>query len=313
VIQAILSEPYSSRPARVEDAGNIHSVISAYDVYIAGYSDFALGDLMGFTTAPGFDWNADSLVVERDGEIVGASMVWGRGEPPRYSSFGVTHPDHLDRGIGACLVEFQDRRAQEIANATDGVTLRPWVDLADRPGLGLYGERGFTETRRHYSMLADLPGLDLSTDAPKNIEIRACTERDLRAVHWLLEETFREHWGFSEEPFERWHAGAYAREDTDLDLWFVAVGEGGPVGVVIGRPKKDLGWVDDLGVVKAWRRKGVGGALLRRSFASFRERGFPQVGLSVDASNETGAVALYEGVGMRAARVYVALEKTYGI
>jgi mycothiol synthase len=307
-----LDQHYSARSARKDDAIDILSVITAYDLHIAGYSDIVLSDVMEWASGPRFDWSIDSLVVEREGKLVGAAMFMsGVGDQPRYSSVGVTHPEHLDRGIGACLVDFQDHRALEISAAGGGMTLRPWVDLIDSRAMALYSARGFTETRRNFSMLADVSDLDLATETPEGIEIRACTEGDLRVVHELLGETFREHWGHDEQPYEGWHESAYARDDTDLDLWFLAYGEGKPVGVVIGRPNDELGWVNSLGVLKAWRRKGVGGALLRRSFASFRDMGCSRVGLMVDATNETRAVTLYERVGMRTKHVYVALEKTY--
>ena len=41
----------------------------------------------------------------------------------------------------------------------------------------------------------------------------------------------------------------------------------------------------------------------------FRDRGKLQVGLGVDAENTTGAVALYEGVGMQVARRHDTYEK----
>jgi ribosomal protein S18 acetylase RimI-like enzyme len=45
-------------------------------------------------------------------------------------------------------------------------------------------------------------------------------------------------------------------------------------------------------------------ALLRHVFVEFRRRGVPEVALKVDAGNPTGAVRLYERVGMRAGRRY---------
>jgi ribosomal protein S18 acetylase RimI-like enzyme len=54
-----------------------------------------------------------------------------------------------------------------------------------------------------------------------------------------------------------------------------------------------------LGVRRAWRRRGLGLALLRDSFRRFRESGETVVALGVDTENATGAVRLYEHAGMR--------------
>jgi ribosomal protein S18 acetylase RimI-like enzyme len=57
-------------------------------------------------------------------------------------------------------------------------------------------------------------------------------------------------------------------------------------------------------VRRPWRRRGLAEALLHRSFAELYARGKRRVGLGVDADNVTGALRLYERVGMRAVRRY---------
>ena len=61
---------------------------------------------------------------------------------------------------------------------------------------------------------------------------------------------------------------------------------------------EELGWIGTLGVREAWRRRGLGEALLRRSFAKLAARGLRRAGLGVDAENVTGALRLYERAGM---------------
>ena len=51
-------------------------------------------------------------------------------------------------------------------------------------------------------------------------------------------------------------------------------------------------------VNEAWRRRGLGEALLRHSFLTFRARGSEGVELKVESQN-LGAICLYERVGMR--------------
>src|SRR5690606_41795947 len=60
----------------------------------------------------------------------------------------------------------------------------------------------------------------------------------------------------------------------------------------------ETGWVCDLGVVRGQRGLGLGRALLLHAFGEFRRRGKKLVRLHVDAENPTGAVRLYESVGM---------------
>ena len=60
----------------------------------------------------------------------------------------------------------------------------------------------------------------------------------------------------------------------------------------------------------ALAQRGLATALLRHSFRDFRGRGATKVGLGVDGENTTGAVRLYESVGMRQVRRSDTYEKT---
>lgn len=192
-----------------------------------------------------------------------------------------------------------------------GVLLGNWVDLEDEAARRMVEAAGFSDIRRHYTMMTDGSGRDLESSIPDSISIRACAEDDVMSIHSLLEETFAEHWGFTPLSYEQWRKQVYERSDTDLTRWFLALKDDEPVGFLIGRAMDGLGWIDDLGVRKAYRGQGIATALLRHSFSDFKRRGFSKVGLSVDASNETRAVRVYENVGMRAERVYVTYEKLY--
>jgi ribosomal protein S18 acetylase RimI-like enzyme len=81
---------------------------------------------------------------------------------------------------------------------------------------------------------------------------------------------------------------------------------GRPTGVAVNAPRRGedetVGWVEVLAVRRPWRRRGLGKALLWESFAALAGEGKRAVGLGVDAENTTGAVALYERVGMRVVR-----------
>ena len=64
-----------------------------------------------------------------------------------------------------------------------------------------------------------------------------------------------------------------------------------------------------LAVLRAYRKQGLGLALLRHSFGEFYRRGNRAVGLGVDAQNLTGALRLYEQAGMRVCRKNNTYEK----
>ena len=117
---------------------------------------------------------------------------------------------------------------------------------------------------------------------------------------------------FAVDPF--WHEVSPANfrdfylgaRGYDPQLWPLARDSDELAGFALRYPVQgtdtELGWVGTLGVRAAWRRRGLGEALLRLAFAALHERGLRRAGLGVDAENATGALRLYERVGMRRVR-----------
>jgi mycothiol synthase len=63
-------------------------------------------------------------------------------------------------------------------------------------------------------------------------------------------------------------------------------------------------------VRRPWRRRGLGRLLLLTAFTALRERGCTTAALGVDSGNESGALGLYEGLGMHEALIHDFYEKT---
>lgn len=133
-------------------------------------------------------------------------------------------------------------------------------------------------------------------------------EADLRAVHLVLEEAFRDHFNGREETFEefvhrleedpghRWH-----------QWWLAEIIDGGtpePVGALVGTVSEGGtgpggSYVSYLGVRAAARGRGVARGLLAAIVADAARRGHDRVGLEVDADSSTGADRLYIDLGWR--------------
>jgi ribosomal protein S18 acetylase RimI-like enzyme len=115
----------------------------------------------------------------------------------------------------------------------------------------------------------------------------------------LLTEAFVDDLSHHPAPFDRWIEEETGTPMYDPTLWLVARDRGVPAGVLTASVARDRGWVDYLAVAASHRGRGIGAALLRRSFGIFAERDIRRVLVSVDAQNPTGATGVYEGVGMR--------------
>jgi len=139
------------------------------------------------------------------------------------------------------------------------------------------------------------PGL-----SPDGIEINGIEPPDdVRVTHGIIQAAFADDPLEMSEPFDRWAEEHTTGPGYDPTLWLLARDGGVPVGALTASAGDDVGWVDYLAVLGSHRGRGIGSALLRRTFATFAARGLERVRLNVDAENVTGATAVYERVGMR--------------
>jgi mycothiol synthase len=133
---------------------------------------------------------------------------------------------------------------------------------------------------------------------------------DLHAIYHVLETAFREHFGAAPATYDEWIEARSSAGLQDRSLWWLATVGGEPAAGLIGRPNPRRGWVEEVGTLPAYRGQGLARDLLLVAFGEFRVRGYDQVGLGVDATNPTGAVGLYESLGMRRTHEWICYEFT---
>jgi mycothiol synthase len=215
----------------------------------------------------------------------------------------------LDPSIGQPLLD----AARAVADGADptkplhlftnhsGARARHWLESI-----------GAVEVRHFWRMQIDLgdtpPVVPL---APGSVSIRNVRDDDddLRVVFDVVDTAFAEHFGHAPgESYENWIRQWRMRSSYDVSLWRVAELDGAVVAALLAATIEDAGHVSTLGTLKAARGLGIGGHLLRVAFAEFHRRGYRRVQLGVDAANETGAVHLYESVGMHEVHQWVLYE-----
>jgi ribosomal protein S18 acetylase RimI-like enzyme len=158
--------------------------------------------------------------------------------------------------------------------------------------------------------------------APARVVIRPLVAEELPAVAALAEKLVRLHHAFDEARFfvpERvaegyawWFGKELGREEVVL---LVAELEGRIVGYVYARlEERDwnmlldaAGAIHDVWVEPEARGHGVARALLQAGVEALRAKGAPRVVLHTAAKN-TGAQALFEGLGFRRTMVEMTLE-----
>jgi ribosomal protein S18 acetylase RimI-like enzyme len=154
---------------------------------------------------------------------------------------------------------------------------------------------------------------------PDGIVIRTYRgDEDLAPTIQTLADAFRDHWGSVEEmPLdeytEEWRVWMKTSSRFDPGLWLLAVAGEEIVGIATstGAMSEDPGmaYIEDLGVIRRWRRKGLGTALLLSLLGRLRQQGFERAALDVDADSLTGATRLYERVGFETVRLSILVEK----
>jgi len=119
--------------------------------------------------------------------------------------------------------------------------------------------------------------------------------RHARAAHLLLASGYAPGDG-AVAAFDDWLASLLADSEFDARAFIVARDDSGAlVGLI---HCWIVPFVKDLVVAPAWRRRGLGEALLRQAFLFFRDRGEAHLDLKVVRNNASGAERLYRRLGM---------------
>jgi len=214
-------------------------------------------------------------------------------------------PSTAGRGLGTAL----PRWTQETARAQGGSTVGGTVPNENAPARELFLANGYEPTFTSWILRIPLDDPPESPEVPEGISIRPYRPSDARAVHRMMDAAFCEWPGRDTESFEMWAPQAIAHAALAPDLSPLAFDRDEVVGAALSYDFPDLGegWVHQLATRATHRHRGIARALLRTAFGAFHERGRRVAGLSTDS--RTGALGLYEKVGMRAERRYTRYTK----
>ena len=209
------------------------------------------------------------------------------------------------------LLEAAEARGREIARTP---ILRGFVQGREPVLRQALEAAGWAPIRHSFQMRIDLDG-DLPEPVwPDGLTPRSAEPGEEERVYEAHMDSFADHWDFRRQPLEVWRSYSTNTHRYDPSLWWL-VEDGDELAAISlngwdfsGDPQ--FGWIQVLGVRPRWRKRGLGTALLLHSFRDFRDRGATRVGLGVDGESTTGAVRLYESVGMRQVRRNVTYEKT---
>jgi GNAT superfamily N-acetyltransferase len=315
---------YTARGGTLEDYKIAFDLLNIYSQHLNGCDDLLDPELLRI------DWLNDGfkpetdirMIFAPDNTLVALSECWQTHEPPVHPwMFSVVHPDHWGRGIGSHLVTWaEDRASAAMEKCAPELRVAPRTGTLahNKAGKELLERLGWKHIRSYYRMVTDLDSAPEVPPLPVGITIRPYNPgTETEAVYLTLTESFKDHFGVVTPPFEKGFAefkhNFIEEPGYDPRFWFVAMDGEEMAGISICRrvdaEDPECGWVAELGVLRPWRKRGVGYALLKHSFAAFYADGRKRAGLGVDSQNLTGALRLYERAGMRVQRQYDQYEK----
>jgi mycothiol synthase len=320
---------YTARGATMNDVETAVNLMNDYSYHYLEEREAPPDVIRTEWESPGFDPQTNiRLVFSPKGNAIGYVEVWDTANPPVHPwVWWCVHPEYRGNGIGAYLLSWAEGRArQAIPRCPEGsrVAFRSGANPEIGPDIQAMQAHGLVNIRHNFHMRIEIQTPPPEPIWPKGIRLHIYDPEsdDPAEIYRTDVEAFRDHFGFVEQPFEegfeRFMHFMTQDDAYDTDLWFLAMDDGqdsGPqiAGICLCRKcsyeDPEIGWVNTLGVLRPWRQRGIGLALLQHSFAEFYRRGFRKVSLGVDGENLTGALRLYQKAGMHIHRQFDLYEK----
>jgi len=284
-----IPEGLTQRPLQPADAAAVTAVMAASELYDVGQVVIEEADIVSEWSRPSFDV-ADQTVGIFDGSVLVGYAEWSGEE----RGDAAVHPDYRGRGLGTALAGWMQQRARAGGAARVGMPV-PVGSAGEKlmTALGYY-------VRWHSWVLALPEGAEIVPQPlPEGYAVREATEADRRDVWTVVEDAFLE-WSVRERwTYDDWAAGIFGR--PGFEPWNLRVATS-PEGEVMGASHVVLdtnvgnAFIAKLAVRKDQRHRGLARALLVDSFTLARAHGARGSELSTDS--RTGALSLYEKVGM---------------
>lgn len=294
------------RHPSMQEVAAAADVLNGHSRALRGIDDMTAAELEVVWRSPDIEFPADVFVAERDGGLVGYAAVFPFGGTT-WIDARATDPVAYEPLLEAVLP-----RAESHAKAY----VRAFAGDEDEVAASALRPFGFEPIRYGFRMTIELDHDVPEPDWPAGFSVRPFRPGEERRFHAAHEQSFADTWEFTSEPFEEWAHWYTSEPFFEPEHWFAVESPDGELAAIamcrVSDTIPDTGWVRILGVLPAWRRRGLARALLRHVFRHFGALGLKRVGLGVDAESPTGAVALYEGAGMHVAWRNVTFERVSG-
>jgi ribosomal protein S18 acetylase RimI-like enzyme len=322
---------YTWRPATLDDVPALFATLQAVNQAEQLGMHSTEADLAREFDDPWSDPATDSLVgLAPDGTLAILGRTYVNPSPvPRADERRAfwdldVHPAHRNFGLEAPVLAWLEARARQKLAAVAASHPAPAAQVlrTGTPASGterrrLLEQHGYSIIRRFYRMLRDLALPIPPVTLPEGVRLRRFTPADSQPAWEVFNQAFSDHWGYEPMTRPEWDNFIVGRSSFRPDLTWLAFAGDEVVAISINRIEQEVvdgafqpvGWVGSLGVVRAWRKRGLATALLCQSMRAFAHADLDTAGLGVDSENVTGALAIYERLDFKVARESIAYQK----
>ncbi|CAM03602.1 ribosomal protein S18 acetylase RimI-like enzyme [Saccharopolyspora erythraea NRRL 2338] len=257
-------------------------------------------------TAPGVD-EADSMGVFAGPELVGCSIVLPTADGNRCDVEGGVHPGHRGQGLGGRLLDWAVARVAQRSPQPQRVGV--WCAEHNDAHRKLLARRGLRPSLHYHEVysrletVAPLPAPSL----PGGLELRHYTTDLDEAVRAAHNDAFSGQHEDGHVDRERWRRDFTGCASFLPELSFVVLDARGVVAAHLlsyahdASPhttgQRDLK-VEYIGTRPGFRGRFLDRVLLAENDRVARERGYVGMAFSVDSANPTGALRVFERIGV---------------
>ena len=292
---------YSVRPATVLDMEHVYALIANQNIHDYGDAMLSLDDLR--RSWQNIHFESDTCMAYADGELQGYAELHDGDSPFIY----LAERNDIDLGFQLLTI------LEEIAIDRKVTALSTRVSAQNPTLLELFLLNGYHSTLSFLIMQLQMTEPPSAPRWAEGITVRSFVrDQDEDATFHADEEASQDKGYHQPLDFEAWSKRmGMDHPRFDPGLWFLAWDGTEIAGVALNvyESQSDTGWVDHLGVRRAWRHRGIGRALLLHTFGEFYRRGVHCIKLSVDSKSLTNAPLLYESVGMKTIQHYYIYRK----
>jgi mycothiol synthase len=293
--------PFTARPATWDDVDAVTAVVAACERFHDGVVGVDREDVVADWQRASFDLATESAVVLDGDRIVAQVDVFqGRADAN-------VHPDHHGRGIGTWLLG----QGERIAGAQDVPRARQTISDHATDAAALLQRHGYGYLYTSWILRIEHTERPPEPELPAGVAFRAFVPgADDHEVYRVIEDAFGEWPDRPPTSFDDWYPMILGRES--FEPWTVLLAADTSTGEIVGVANlldqdPEAGWVQQLATKASHRHRGIARALMRRAMTESWDQGKPALEVSTDS--RTGALGLYERVGMSVTFSYTTYAK----